>query len=219
MTSVALYWPNLIDYLRIMLAVSAFGCADAYPLTAFILFVVSSILDQTDGWAARKFNQCSRFGAALDMTIDRAVTCGLIMLTGHYYPAFILSFIAMAILDLSSHFFYLYSSFLKGSTSHKNVHSNDVHPNNQSGRNIELVRFYYESRIFMGTLVLCTDLFLLFLFLYCKYPIPLIRQMIIITSPVMIMKQVVHLAQLYQAALDIIEYDNHSRYHPLESCS
>ncbi|XP_021949151.1 uncharacterized protein LOC110846642 isoform X2 [Folsomia candida] len=48
---VLLYIPNLIAYF-------------------LILYCISISLDLFDGWSARKFNQCSAFGAWLDVIID-----------------------------------------------------------------------------------------------------------------------------------------------------
>jgi hypothetical protein len=31
-----------------------------------------------DGWAARKYDQCSKFGGILDMVTDRLATCGVL---------------------------------------------------------------------------------------------------------------------------------------------
>lgn len=49
------------------------------PFTAISLYFLSSFLDAFDGMAARHFDQCSKFGAVLDMLSDRIGTCMLIM--------------------------------------------------------------------------------------------------------------------------------------------
>jgi len=52
-----------------------------YAISA-ILFVIASLTDWVDGWAARKFDAVSPLGAALDHCADKAlVTCVLIVLT------------------------------------------------------------------------------------------------------------------------------------------
>ncbi|KAK3749021.1 hypothetical protein RRG08_056928 [Elysia crispata] len=61
--------PNVIGYGRVLLACVAFAFYQDPPW--FILFYTSSIvLDGFDGYAARKLNQCSKFGAWFDVIID-----------------------------------------------------------------------------------------------------------------------------------------------------
>ena len=43
------------------------------PVLAGTLYLFSGFLDAFDGWAARKFNQSTMFGAVLDMVTDRYV--------------------------------------------------------------------------------------------------------------------------------------------------
>ena len=61
------YIPNLIGYARIFFAFVAFHFAftDAIKFAGF--YTLSMGLDAFDGMAARHFDQCSRFGAVLDM--------------------------------------------------------------------------------------------------------------------------------------------------------
>lgn len=44
------------------------------PATSSALYMACVILDEFDGWAARKFDQCTTFGAALDIAIDLLVS-------------------------------------------------------------------------------------------------------------------------------------------------
>ncbi|KAF9435240.1 hypothetical protein BGZ76_006655 [Entomortierella beljakovae] len=41
-----------------------------------LLYSISQLLDAVDGHAARYFNQCSKFGAVLDMVTDSSLTSG-----------------------------------------------------------------------------------------------------------------------------------------------
>ena len=49
----------------------AFYVCFTQPFTAAVCYCVSQGLDAVDGMVARHFNQCSKFGAVLDMLTDR----------------------------------------------------------------------------------------------------------------------------------------------------
>lgn len=65
--------------------------------------------DLFDGWAARKYNQCSDFGGLLDMITDRCSTAGLLHVLSFEYnnilynSYFRVLFLGLIILDISSH--------------------------------------------------------------------------------------------------------------------
>jgi len=63
-----LYIPNLIGYVRIGLLLLFFIAVD--PLAKVLFMTANLVLDVFDGKAARFFNQCSLFGARLDLIID-----------------------------------------------------------------------------------------------------------------------------------------------------
>ncbi|RYR22669.1 hypothetical protein Ahy_B03g067974 isoform D [Arachis hypogaea] len=66
------------------------------------------VCDAVDGWAARKFNQVSTFGAVLDMVTDRISTaCLLVVLSQVYKPGLI--FLSLLALDIASHWLQMYS--------------------------------------------------------------------------------------------------------------
>jgi phosphatidylglycerophosphate synthase len=48
-------------------------CMRHHPIYCTITYCVSCLLDAVDGYAARALNQTSKFGAVLDMVIDRCV--------------------------------------------------------------------------------------------------------------------------------------------------
>lgn len=81
-----LYIPNLIGYLRIITAIISFLCMANHPVATLIFYGISGFLDAFDGYAARKFNQGTRFGAVLDMVTDRCATSSLIVYLGVLYP-------------------------------------------------------------------------------------------------------------------------------------
>ena len=75
---------------------------------AMVLYLVSSMLDAFDGMAARHFNQCSQFGAALDMVTDRSATMMLLCALCRLYPAIMMPlFQILLALDLSSHYIHM----------------------------------------------------------------------------------------------------------------
>eukprot|EP00898_Chlorokybus_atmophyticus_P009074 jgi/Chlat1/9168/Chrsp97S00711 len=69
---VLLYWPNIVDYLRVALLACVFSVLDrhARPELFVLGYVVFMALDAVDGTLARAFNQVSAFGAFLDVTVD-----------------------------------------------------------------------------------------------------------------------------------------------------
>ncbi|XP_067670094.1 uncharacterized protein [Haliotis asinina] len=66
---VLLFVPNIIGYIRIVLASVAIIFFH-YPVICTILYGISVLLDGIDGYAARKLNQTSIFGAWFDVVID-----------------------------------------------------------------------------------------------------------------------------------------------------
>ncbi|XP_041378399.1 CDP-diacylglycerol--inositol 3-phosphatidyltransferase 1-like [Gigantopelta aegis] len=63
------YAPNIIGYIRIILASLAFVLY-TQPLHFVILYAISISLDAVDGIVARRLNQTSAFGAWFDVVID-----------------------------------------------------------------------------------------------------------------------------------------------------
>jgi phosphatidylglycerophosphate synthase len=66
---VLLYWPNVVDYVRLLLAVGLFSWWDhrMRPLLFASLYIVGFVLDGVDGMLARRLNQvsCNSLGALL----------------------------------------------------------------------------------------------------------------------------------------------------------
>lgn len=65
--NIFLFYPNLIGYARIILAVASLYYMPIHPRTCTLLYSISCLLDALDGIAARAYNQSTRFGAVLDM--------------------------------------------------------------------------------------------------------------------------------------------------------
>ncbi|CAL8126322.1 unnamed protein product [Orchesella dallaii] len=66
---VLLYIPNIIGYVRLLLLILAF-LLYTNPAGFVLFYSLSILLDFFDGWTARKFNQCSAYGAWLDVIVD-----------------------------------------------------------------------------------------------------------------------------------------------------
>lgn len=56
---VYLYVPNIIGYFRIALLVGCGFSAFSHPITTYMCYLTSQLLDFVDGVVARKLNQCS----------------------------------------------------------------------------------------------------------------------------------------------------------------
>lgn len=56
-TPVWLFWPNIIGYARIVLALISMWYFPSAPVTAMFCYALSAVLDAFDGWAARTYNQ------------------------------------------------------------------------------------------------------------------------------------------------------------------
>mmetsp|Transcript_16712 Transcript_16712/g.21718 ORF Transcript_16712/g.21718 Transcript_16712/m.21718 type:complete len:254 (+) Transcript_16712:279-1040(+) len=67
---VLLYVPNLLGYLRIILALTSLKYCITDPDWNIILMIVSCLLDMIDGPLARRLDQCSQFGVWVDIVAD-----------------------------------------------------------------------------------------------------------------------------------------------------
>ncbi len=111
---VFLYIPNIIGYFRFIFLFIILFTYENYPILTVIFYGMSQLLDMFDGMAARKFNQCSNFGAVLDMVCDRASNAVLLAICGHIYPQYGYFFYSDIILDLVSHWYQMYSALSLG---------------------------------------------------------------------------------------------------------
>ncbi|AQL05276.1 putative CDP-diacylglycerol--inositol 3-phosphatidyltransferase 2 [Zea mays] len=101
------------------------------------------------------YESASTFGAVLDMVTDRVSTaCLLALLSQFYRPGLV--FLILLGLDITSHWFQMYSSFLSGKTSHKDV----KHTGNW------LLKLYYGYRPFMAFCCVSCEVLYIFLFLF-----------------------------------------------------
>ena len=156
-TSVYFFIPNLIGYVRILLCVVAFAVATDHYFIFYACYAFSQILDQWDGWAARKYGQSSRFGAVLDMVTDRCSTACLqcILIGTNFYPNMLNAVMFLIALDISSHYARLYATLAVGEKSHKDVSADTFLP----------LRIYYGNRYVLYILCFGNESFFLLSYL------------------------------------------------------
>jgi len=94
-----------------------------HPRTCSLLYSVSCLLDALDGYAARRYEQSTRFGAVLDMVTDRCTTACLLVFLSSAWPRWALLFQGLISLDLASHYIHMYATLIMGGAdqSHKKV--------------------------------------------------------------------------------------------------
>ncbi|EJP65532.1 CDP-alcohol phosphatidyltransferase [Beauveria bassiana ARSEF 2860] len=121
--NIFLFWPNLIGYSRIVLAIASLYYMPLHPRTCAFLYSISCLLDALDGYAARLFEQSTRFGAVLDMVTDRCTTSCLLVFLSSAFPRWAILFQALIALDFSSHYMHMYVTLVVGGadSSHKNI--------------------------------------------------------------------------------------------------
>ena len=172
-------------YSRVVAVAAAFCYAFSRPLLTLSLYLFAFVCDELvraayrrpgrppslntpplpqDGRFARKFNQCSTFGAVLDMVTDRLSTAGLccvlcVLSALALSPTASLFFLAALCLDIGAHWAQMYASLLVRADSHKDV----------AECGSILLRVYYTRRIFMGALCVGAEVFYLALYLH-MYP-------------------------------------------------
>ncbi|KAM7268791.1 hypothetical protein ACFE04_010957 [Oxalis oulophora] len=155
--AVYLYIPNIIGYIRVLMNCVAFAYCFSNKWLFSLLYFISFVCDGVDGWCARKFNQVSTFGAVLDMVTDRISTaCLLVILSQVYRPG--LLFLSLLALDIASHWLQMYSTFLSGKASHKDVKDSTNW----------LFRAYYGNRMFMAYCCVACEVLYIILFLLAE---------------------------------------------------
>jgi CDP-diacylglycerol--inositol 3-phosphatidyltransferase len=206
---VFLYIPNLIGYGRLFFYLASFICHGLGNWQLCIgLYAIAFILDEFDGRAARAYNQSSNFGAALDMVLDRSATAGLCLILAQLYPDYLLAFIGAIALDLSSHYYLIYATILRGSASHK-----DSAQWSTNG----LLKLYYGNKPFMDLLILGNELFYLLLYLnfylvgmslnLAGWQTNIWQLLLIVILPIYLLKQATNVLQLQTAGQEIAQLD------------
>ncbi|THZ40853.1 CDP-diacylglycerol-inositol 3-phosphatidyltransferase PIS [Aureobasidium pullulans] len=150
--------PNLIGYARIILTVVSLYFMPVHPRRCSAIYVVSCLLDALDGWAARRFNQGTKFGAVLDMVTDRCTTTCLLVFLATAMPKWAMLFQLLISLDLASHYMHMYATLSMGGSgqSHKQV----------DAKRSWLLHLYYTNKpIVLFTLCAMNELFFVALYL------------------------------------------------------
>lgn len=110
-----------------------------HPRTCSFLYSVSCLLDALDGYAARIFEQSTRFGAILDMVTDRCTTSCLLVFLSSAFPRWAILFQCLISLDFASHYMHMYSTLVVGGadSSHKNIDKSQS----------RLLNLYYSNKV------------------------------------------------------------------------
>ncbi|KAK9682206.1 hypothetical protein RND81_10G057800 [Saponaria officinalis] len=157
MSTIYLYVPNIIGYIRVLMNCVAFAICFSHKGIFVVLYFISFVCDGIDGWFARKLNQVSTLGAVLDMVTDGISTaCLSVLLSQIYRPGLI--FLSLLALDIASHWFQMYSTFLSGKASHKDVNDSSSW----------LFRAYYGNRMFMAFCCVSCEVLYIILFYLAK---------------------------------------------------
>lgn len=203
-TDVFLFVPNLIGYARLALTLISYAVTNPHVFLA--TYTLSFVLDAADGLAAKKLNQCSQFGALLDMVTDRISTMGLVMLLAVRMPNLLLLWVVLNILDFMSHWSRMYSSFLFGEMSHKFT------PKNQHW----LLTMYYHptKRNFMMLCCIGNELFYILLYYSGFESMKWLSSSLIanfffwfLIFPFWFMKQILNGMQLHLSWVSIVEQE------------
>ncbi len=198
-----LYIPNLIGYGRVFSAILSFFLMDNHPMYFTLLYSISCLLDACDGWAARKYNQSSKFGAVLDMVTDRCTTSSLLCYLCKIYPDFTIVFQLLVSLDMASHYMHMYATLQTGGDSHKHV----------TKKSSWLLNLYYTNKNVLFTACLFNELFFLALYLINFNSFPAVFGikfgvfLAYFTLPLWAFKQFTNVVQLNRAAVMLANLD------------
>ncbi|CAI5759252.1 unnamed protein product [Candida verbasci] len=197
-SDIFLFIPNLIGYLRIITAIISFLCMYFNLQTLTLIFYgISGFLDAFDGYAARKYDQGTKFGAVLDMVTDRCATSSLIVYLSLLYPKLIVIWQLLISLDLSSHYMHMYAMLSDGNKSHKNVDQSQSY----------ILNLYYTNRNILFLVCGFNELFYVALYLHYYNWFWLGTFMIFLSLPIWLFKQIANIIQLQNASLILARSD------------
>ncbi|KAI2624671.1 CDP-alcohol phosphatidyltransferase-domain-containing protein [Hypomontagnella submonticulosa] len=155
--NIFLFWPNIIGYFRIVLAIASLYYMPLHPRTCSLLYSISCLLDALDGYAARYFEQSTKFGAVLDMVTDRCTTSCLLVFLSSAFPRWAIVFQGLISIDFASHYMHMYATLAMGgsNTSHKNVDKSRSW----------LLNLYYTNKTVLFVCCTLNELFFIALYL------------------------------------------------------
>ncbi|KAM6966078.1 CDP-diacylglycerol--inositol 3-phosphatidyltransferase [Tautogolabrus adspersus] len=201
--NIFLFVPNLIGYARIVLALLSFFLMPCCPWSASFCYMLSALLDSLDGHAARAYNQCTKFGAMLDMLTDRCATMCLLVNLSLIYPSYTFLFQLSMCLDIASHWLHLHSSTIKGSTSHKTI---DLSGN-------PILRVYYTSKSVLFVMCSGNELFfcLLYLLHHIEEPAGWVYCLLGLCGIISLLKSAISVVHLITASQNMVALDKAER--------
>lgn len=195
---VLLYVPNLIGYARIILLLLSLRTMLTDPYTTAGLYMLSALLDAFDGMAARKLNQCTKFGAMLDQLTDRVATSMLLMALSVLYPKYTIWFQLSMGLDIVAHWLHCHVTLEMGKGSHKSF-GPDSNP---------ILRIYYTNRKVLFAMCAGNEIFYSSLYFWAFTSMQgLIPLLVTISAPVAFVKSGIAFVQLCYAARNLAEID------------
>lgn len=205
---VFLFIPNIIGYVRFAFTIAGIFTYRNSPLLTIFFLASSSILDAFDGMAARKFNQCTNFGAVLDMVCDRASDAVILAFLGALYPAWAWVFYGDILLDITSHWFQMYAALSCGGSHHKTFKSR-----------FSALNLYYGNKTVLFTLCAGNGLFMGFCYIiyfenqlgFSGAGITFLRACLLITGTLFAIKKYMSVIQLISASERIAEKDVQER--------
>jgi len=168
-----------------------------YQLASFY-YLLSWILDAFDGFAARYFKQCSKFGWVLDMVIDKTSTACLLMTIGRLYPGYQLVCQLWFTLDIFAHWTYQMAMALNNKTSHKDVGDKSIP---------FLVKIFYDSR--KTLFFICAGCENFFAFVYIDYYVDfwVLDWLLVFTGVIAVFKTVISVSHFKHAVKLLVELD------------
>jgi CDP-diacylglycerol--inositol 3-phosphatidyltransferase len=198
--NIFLFIPNLIGYGRIILALISFLLMPSRPMGASICYFLSAFLDAFDGYAARLYNQGTRFGAMLDQLTDRLAFVALLMTLCTFYPRWLFVFQLVVIIDIASHWLHLHATDLTGKDTHKESKNQILH-------------YYYTSRPFLFFMCFGNEAFFSLLYINAFWSGPsllgiyFIPFLAFIFFWVALVKQLISIVHLVVASQTVAEFD------------
>ena len=203
---ILLYAPNVIGYLRVFFMIMSWSVAFENCNMFTLYYAISYFLDIADGKAARLLNQCSTFGAILDMITDRVCSALLFAILAQIYKEYYMFFFGLLALDIGAHWLQMYTSSKVGGTTHK-----------ETGDDVPfMIRVYYKYQLVIGWLCFCEQYFVGYLYgmapmfddnKHVLDPISFTHTLFWISIPFMVWKQAINFAQIYFSAMRLVDYD------------
>jgi len=172
-----------------------------HPNYCAVLYSVSCLLDALDGYAARRFNQSTKFGAVLDMVTDRCTTSCLLVFLAAAYTKYALLFQGLISLDLTSHYMHMYASLESGATSHKKVEK----------KRSRILNMYYSNNKVLFGFCAANEIFFLAIYLLsfpdfaATHDWPWVVAWV--SFPICAAKQWINVVQMVKAAVTLAEGD------------